>query len=233
MRSIQPPRDSALPNAQAFVRFPINGITADTIYVAGGGQPNASKPWVVREGNVMRMAVVVPFQPRAFHVVDRTGGFITGFSSEYLLRRTTNGRDTVALFGRDWSPTPVSSEEKTRIAEQRIAEVAANNTGEIAEATLRASFDPSYIPDVRPAFEGVWVDASGRTWVRLGESDTTKVFFDLYDQKGRWLDVLSVPASDWPKSPWIPIALGKQVIAVPLEGDDGRPLVRVFRIERR
>ena len=32
---------------------------------------------------------------------------------------------------------------------------------------------------------------------------------------------------------WIPFAAGKQEIAVPLEGADGRPLVRVFRIERR
>ena len=158
---------------------------------------------------------------------------MTGFSSEYLLRRTGTGRDTTALFGREWSPSPVSPAEKSRIVEQRIAEVRADNFGDIAESTIRASFDPSYIPDSRPAFEGLWVDAAGRTWVRLVNSDTASVLFDLFDADGRWLDVLSVPARDWPQSTWSPVALGRNEVAVPLEGDDGRPLVRVFRLERR
>jgi hypothetical protein len=233
VRSIKQPPDSTLPNAQTFVRFPLNGTSADTIYIAVNGNSKDAKPWLVREGNRVRMGVVVPFQPRAFHIVDPVGRFVTAFSTEYMLRRSTDGRDTVALFGRDWSPTTVSMDEKKRITEQRIAEVAANNAGDIAESTIRAAFDPTYIPDVRPAFEGVWVDGSGRTWVRLGERDTTRVYFDLFDADGRWLDALSVPATDWPKSPWIPFAAGKQEIAVPLEGADGRPLVRVFRIERR
>lgn len=232
IRSILPSPDSALPNVQAFVRFPVNGTTADTVFVPGGGRKDASKPWVVREGDLVKMSVVVPFQPRALHAVDRSGTFVTGFSSEYLLRRSSTGRDTTALFGRAWSPSPVSDAEKIRIVEQRIAEVRANDD-ELAESTVRAAFDPSYIPDVRPAFEGLWVDAAGRTWTRLVSSDTAIVQFDLFDADGRWLDVLSVSASDWPRSTWSPVALGRNEVAVPLEGDDGRPLVRVFRIERR
>jgi hypothetical protein len=117
--------------------------------------------------------------PRAFHVVDPVGRFVTGFPSEYMLRRSANGRDTVALFGRDWSATAVPLDEKRRITEQRIAEVVSNSAGDIAESTIRAAFDPTDIPEARPAFEGIWLDGSGRTWVRLGESDTTRVFFDL------------------------------------------------------
>jgi hypothetical protein len=100
IRSITQSPDSTLPNVQAFVRFPVNSATADTVFVPGGGRPDASRPWVIREGNRTRMAVVVPFQPRAFHAVDRSGGFVTGFSSEYMLRRSSTGRDTTALFGR-------------------------------------------------------------------------------------------------------------------------------------
>jgi hypothetical protein len=111
--------------------------------------------------------------------------------------------------------------------------VHANNAGDIAESTIRAAFDPSYIPDSRPAFEGLLVDAAGRTWVRVVTSDTTTVQFDLFDADGRWLDVLSVPSADWPRSTWSPVALGTHEVAVPIEGDDGRPLVRVFRMERR
>jgi hypothetical protein len=233
VRLTAPPPDSTLPNAQGFVRFPVNGDAADTVFVAAGGPSQSSRPWNIREGGRTRMTVVVPFQPRAFHTVDRMGGFLTGFSSDYLLRRSTDGRDTVSLFGRDWSASPVSASEKARIVDQRVAEIFANNNGEIAEATIRAAFDPSYIPDARPAYDGIWVDAAGRTWVRQVPADTSRVLFDLFDAKGRWLDVLSVPASDWPRSTWTSIALGKQEVAVPLEGEDGRPLIRVFRIERR
>jgi hypothetical protein len=139
------------------------------MYVAVAGPTGESRPWVVREADRVRMSVIVPFQPRAFHVVDRTGGFVTAYSSEYLLRHSSDGRDTVALFGRDWSPTAVSAEEKSRIAEQRVEE----------------------------------------------------------------LDVFTLSASDWPRSPWSPVAFGRDEVAVPLEGSDGRPLVRVFQMKRR
>lgn len=224
--------DSAKPNAQRYVRFPVNAKNADTVDVVAGGQASESKPWLVREGTRVIMGVVVPFQPRAFHAVDRSGAFLTGFSGEYMLRRTTNGTDTTALFGRTWTPTSVNADEKAAIVEQRIAEVHAGNR-DLALSTIRASFDPSLIPDSRPAFEGIWVDADGRSWVRRTDRDTTAAQFDLFDQRGRWLDVLSIPASDWPESPWIPVALGRHEVAVPLEGDDGRPLVRVYRLERR
>jgi hypothetical protein len=223
--------DSSRPNVQRFVRFKVNEQVADTIDVDAGGGSVDSKPWVVREGNRMIMSVVVPFQPRAFHAVDRRGGFLTGYSSEYMLRRTQHGADTVGIFGRTWTPTGVSREEKSAIVEQRIAEVHGNNR-DMAQSTIRASFDPAQIPDSRPAFEGVWVDAEGRSWVRRTERDTTNVRFDLFDERGRWLDVLGIPSTDWPASPWIPIALGRREVAVPLEGDDGRPLIRVFRLSR-
>lgn len=232
VRSILPPRDSTLPNAQAFVRFAINGTAVDTVDVPAGQRRETPRRWVVREGNVMRMTVPVPFEPRAFHAIDPSGGFVTGFSSEYLLRRSATGLDTTALFGRDWSPTSVSATEKTAIVERRVAEVSANNS-DIAPSTIRASFDAASIPDTRPAFEGLWLDADGRTWVRRTDADSTVVRFDLFDRQGRWLDVLSIPAGDWPRSSWIPMALGKREVAVPLEDEDGRPLIRVFRIERR
>ncbi len=225
--------DTALPDVQAFVRFPLGGAEAETVFVADGGRAGAGAPWVIREGGRVRMSVVVPFQPRAFHAIDPTAGLVTGFSGEYLLRRTTTGSDTTAVFGREWSPSPVSGAEKARIVEERIAEVYRNNAPDIAESTIRAAFDPSYIPDTRPAFEGLWVDAAGRTWVRRGDTDTTRVAFDLFDQVGVWLDVIEVAAADWPRSTWTPIALGREQVAVPLEGEDGRPLIRVFRLQRR
>ncbi len=231
-RVLVPNPDSAKPNAQRFVRFGVNETTADTLEVIAGGTIGESKPWLVREGDRILMSAVVPFQPRAFHAIDRSGSFLTGYSGDYVLRRTTNGSDTTAFFGRTWTPTSVGADEKAAIVEQRVNEIHANDS-DVALSTLRASFDENLIPDSRPAFEGIWVDAEGRTWVRRTDRDTTTVRFDLFDLQGRWLDVIGIPANEWPKSAWMPVALGRREVAVPLEGDDGRPLIRVFRLERR
>jgi hypothetical protein len=150
-----------------------------------------------------------------------------------MLRRTSNGLDTVSVFGRTWTTTPVSAVEKARIVEERVAEVRQTAGSDVAETAIRAAFDPAMIPDVRPAWDAFWVDAAGRTWVRVGSSDTTIVEFDLFDERGRWLDVLRLDAEGWPRSTWAPLALGRDRAAVILEGEHGRPLVRVYRIERR
>jgi hypothetical protein len=165
--------------------------------------------------------------------VNPAGAFVTGFSSEYILRRTSDGRDTTALYGRDWTTTPVSGADKARIVDQRVEEVRQNAGADVDAAVIRASFDPAMIPDTRPAYDGFWLDAAGRTWVRLGSADTAVVEFDLFDEQGRWLDVIRVDAAGWPRSTWAPVALGRREAAVILEGEDGRPLVRVYRIEQR
>jgi hypothetical protein len=232
VRSIMPPPDSSWRNTQAFVRFPINGTGADTVFVPVGRTSVESRPWLVREGNQVRMAMTVPYQPRAFHGVDPLGSFVTGWSSEYVLRRTSNGIDTLALFGRDWTAEPVTSDDKQRLVEQRLAEVQAGSGSGVSEEALRTSFDPSYIPDQKPAYETWSVDAAGRTWVRRTADGSDMVRFDLFDLEGRWVDVVSVPQSGWPASAWRPVAWGRDAIAVILEGADGRPLVRVYRIER-
>lgn len=231
-RAMQAP-DSTLGNPQAFVRFPVNGSTADTIVVAAGHRGEESRPWIVREGNRIRFTSTVPLQPRAYHTVNPAGAFVTGFSSEYILRRTSDGRDTTALYGRDWTTTPVSGADKARIVDQRVEEVRQNAGADVDAAVIRASFDPAMIPDTRPAYDGFWLDAAGRTWVRLGSADTAVVEFDLFDEQGRWLDVIRVEGSGWPRSTWAPVALGRREAAVILEGEDGRPLVRVYRIEQR
>jgi hypothetical protein len=233
VRSILQPPDTIWRNAQGFVRFPMNGRTADTIFVRERQDVTPARPWLIREGNLIRMAVAVPYQPRAHYVVDPTGSYLTGWSGDYLFRLTRDGRDTVALFGREAEPLAVSAAEKQRLVDQRIAEVREGNRSGPSEAELRAAFDAAAIPDVMPAYEGVAVDAAGRRWVRRTSADTMTVRFDLFDQSGRWLDVVDVPAAGWPRLAWASVAWGMTEAAVTLEGDDGRPLVRVYRIERR
>ncbi|HSA58025.1 MAG TPA: 6-bladed beta-propeller [Gemmatimonadaceae bacterium] len=236
VRSINQPTDSTLRNAQGFVRFSINARTADTIFVLERQDAVAGKPWLIRENvggrTLTRMAVGVPLQPRAHYAVDPTGGFVTGWSADYVLRVTRSGRDTVALFGREYAAEPVSNAEKQRIVEQRIAEMREGNRNGPSEEALRASFDAALIPDTRPAYDVFAIDAAGRRWVRLAPTDTNTVRFDLFDREGRWLDVVQVSQSGWPRTVYAAAAWGRNEVAVILEGEDGRPLVRVYRIVR-
>jgi hypothetical protein len=232
VRSMSQPSDSTWRNALGFVRFPLTARTADTIFVLGRQDTGPTPSWIVREGNRMMMSVAVPLQPYAHTAVDPTGGFVTGWSGDYLLRATHDGRDTVMLFGRRWTPEPVTGTDRQTIVDHRIAEMTADGNGP-SEATLRASFDVSMIPDKRPAYDGIAVDAAGRRWVRRTAADTATVQFDLFDHDGRWLDVVAVAAGGWPRSTWASVAWGRDAVAVVLEDAAGRPLVRVYRIRHR
>lgn len=235
VRSIMSAPDSTLENTQGFVRFPLNGADADTLFaVERQGTPEA-KPWLVRDGDRMVMSVGVPMQPRLTFAVDPTRGLLTGWSGDYVLRASTDGRDTVALFGRPPSPSAISDAEKQSIVDARVASMQSDNFAGVSEQVLRTAFDPAAIPDSRPAYETFTVDAAGRTWVRrvADPSDSSTTAFDLFDAEGRWLDIVRVPAAGWTATAWGPSAWGRDAIAVVIEGEDGRPMVRVYGIGRK
>lgn len=219
--------DSITGPRQGYIRFSLNGATLDTVYVSE--HPRASLRWLVREGKNIKFEMLVPYQARDVHAVDPNGGFVTGWSGEFMLRATKGGRDTVRLISRPEVIGTVSAEEKNAIVEEAIAGV----KGQAPEQVLRESLLASAIPDKRPAFEQVHVDASGRIWTRRTETDTTKVSFDLFDKDGRWLDVVSVAANGWNKVWWQPVSFTRDRVAVLVEDADGRPAVLIYRITRR
>jgi hypothetical protein len=221
------PPDSAFGPFQSYLRFSLDGASADTVRLPE--RPKADRSWIVREGKNVKFEMQVPLQPRDRHAADRLGGFVTGWSGEYLLRFTRNGPDTTLLFGRPMPDGTVSAAEKSRIVEQRIAD----NKEYTPEAVLRASLLASAIPDQRPAYEQLTVDPEGRTWVRLASGDTTRVHFDLFDHDGRWLDQLAVPQAGWNREWWQPVSFASDRVAVLVETDDGRPAVLIYRLQRR
>lgn len=190
--------------------------------------------WEVRDGDRMQMTVTVPLRPRELQVADPRGAFVTAWTGDYLFRATSDGRDTVALYGRPFSPIAVAASEKREIVDTRVAEMLAGaGPGMVPEQTLRSAFVVDFIPDERPPFERFDLDAAGRTWVQRSYADTSAMEFDLFDTDRRWLDVVRVSGSLWPSSTWTPVAWGRELVAVPAEDEDGRPLVRVFRVTRR
>lgn len=221
------PPDSTKPPRRGFIRFSLDGTALDTAYLPE--HPKSDKRWLVREGKVVRMEMLVPLQPQDMSVADPVGGFVVGWSGEYQLRATRNGQDTTMLFSRPRPSGSVSAAEKQAIVDERINA----NKQYTPEPVLRASLLTSAIPDERPAFDQIAVDRSGRRWVRLSTSDTTTVRFDLFDPNGRWLDIVSVPQSGWNRQWWQPVFWAKERVAVLVMDEEGRPAIKVYHIIHR
>ena len=219
--------DSLAGPRRAYIRFSLDGASLDTVYLPEHARGDAR--WLVREGKMIKFEMLVPFQPRDVHAVDPFGGFVTGWSGEFKLRATRNGRDTVRIISRPDVRGTVSTTEKNALVEAAVLE----QKGQAPEQVLRESLLASAIPDQRPAFEQLHVDGSGRIWTRRTQTDPATVSFDLFDKDGRWLDVVSVPAKGWTKTWWQSVSFTRDHVAALIEDADGRPAVLVYRITRR
>ncbi len=221
--------DSTADPSQGFVRFTMTGSSLDTVRIPE--RPKAVG-WTVRQGDRVNFTRLVPLTPRDLHAIDRRGDFITGWNAEYALRTTRTGSDTIAIFGRIFTRDPVSPSEKQAIVDGLIAGDVAGG-GSVPEELLRQAFDPEMIPDHRPAFEAISTDMLGRRWIRVSTRDTTVARFDLFDPGGRWLDQVDVAAAAWARSIWQPPAFARDRVAVMSDDEAGRPLVHIYRIERK
>jgi hypothetical protein len=231
-RMMLPPDTITRKPRQGYVRFGMTGEATDTAIVPEVPEPDGLKQWMVTRGNQGMFMRQVPLRPRGVHAVDPTGGFVTGWSGDYTLVVSANGGDTAMVFRRPFTPEPVTPALKQALVDRVIAEFNDQEMG-VTEAELRTAFDPAAIPDQRPAFEGIWVDREGRRWVRLSSADTTTVQFDLFDREGRWLDQLRLSSTEWPREAWQPTSFSRDRVAVILEGEDGLPVIRIFRIVRK
>jgi hypothetical protein len=230
-RMMMPP-DSTKGPRQGYIRFGMTGEATDTAIVPERPEPEGLKQWMVTRGNQGMFMRQVPLRPRGVHAVDPTGGFVTGWSGEYVLVSSNTGSDTTMVFQRPFTAEPVGADLKQALVDNVIAQFN-DQEMDVGEDELRKAFDPTAIPDQRPAFEGIWVDRQGRRWVRLSTADTSSAKFDLFDREGRWLDQVSVPGSDWPREAWQPTSFSHDRVAVILEDDEGLPVIRIFRIVRK
>lgn len=220
-------QDSTRPNTQAMVRAHLDGSSLDTAWVTERPR-DEGKSWVVTQGKTMQFMMSVPYQPENVHGIDPVGSLLSGWNGEYLIRTSRDGQDTVALFGRAWTADAVTGAERSAIVERKIREQEGNGT---PEEVLRAAFKPEYIPDSKPSFISIESDPAGHRWIRLESADTLLVHYDVFDPVGRWLGPVSIPAALWGESYRRP-SWGRDRVAVIGEDEDGRPVVRVFRIQK-
>lgn len=174
----------------------------------------------------------VPLVPSVRVAIDGRGGFVLGWSGDYLLRRSSNGRDTLALFGRTTPDRPIMDEAARRTYAEEAARRDAAVEGLPVEQLL-AAYDPALLPERPELFDAVWVDRSGRTWVQRPAGSDGAIRLDLFDQEGVLLDEVSLPAGAWPAEPYHrPVAWQRDAVAVVVTTDEGYRLLR-YRVTRR
>lgn len=230
--SIAQAPDTTFPHSQGFLRIPATSGPVDSLWAYERKDIPEPPYWDIRQGDQLQMRMAIPHQPRVHFVPDPTGRLLTGWSGEYSIRESTDGRDTVAIFGRAWTPEPVAASEKQELVDEMIRRQLEGNRSGPDEATYRNAYDPSLIPNTRPAYGTIFVDRSGRRWLQLSSADTTQVQFDVFARDGRWLDTVRLPRSQWPATSFR-TSWGRGEVAVAMEDEDGLPLVRVFAIRER
>jgi hypothetical protein len=189
-----------------------------------------SRVWTIsanRGGrNVMTMMMPVPLTPRQFSGYNPDGGFLVGWSADYQVAVSPNGSDTSSVFGRSWTPQPVTDERREVEVEATLA-----NIGEgYDNAELRKSLNAGDIPATAPAFAALHVDQNGSRWIRLDTGlDTTTTRFDVFNPAGALLGTVAV-GSRLPM--YGRMAYGSDEIVVARENIDGIPVLARYRVRR-
>lgn len=211
-----------------YVRWTLQGAVVDTVWVPRND--SQTKSWTVRatEGGrvVSMMSTHVPLTPRVISTLNPDGGVVYGWSADYQLAVSGAGEDTSMVFGRSWSPVPVTAERKRFEVDAMIAQMGQGTD----EATLRQTFKPEDIPDTAPAYISVNVDREGHRWLRLDPGmDSTRSTFDIFNAEGVYLGALGV-------SPALPMygrtAFGRGELVVARENGDGLPVVVRYAIRK-
>lgn len=213
-----------------WLRFRPDGALVDTMFVPRLTMVE-QKYWTIRSGsgqNRMMMSMGIPFAPSQMSAYDPAGGFVAGWSGDYSLVVTRTGTDTAAVFGRTWTPEPITAQMKRDTVEAMVRRMTTQNRME--EGLVRGALNAGDIPDAMPAFLGLQVDGEGRRWVRLGATPAEGgVLYDVFDADGAWLGPVRVPArfSQWGPQHW-----GRDRVVLAITDDDGMPVIVVYRLER-
>ena len=210
------------PRGTPYTRWSLDGKVLDTVWVPY--RDENVKYWSVslKEGGktVSAMTTSIPFMPGQVHTLHPEGGVVYGWTGKYQVVRSRSGSDTARIFGRAWTPDPVTDERRAGEVESRIKQAGGDRWG---EANLRAAFNVEDVPTTLPAYQGLQVDRSGRFWVRRwAVSDTSRTFFDVFDSTGAYLGPVTAPVRMNPSGNQ---AWTREGVLAVIEDEEGRPTI--------
>lgn len=194
------------------------GNWTDTIRLAKPEEPPPDPPggyrWTIPGG--VRFAMV-PFWPRSAGDYDPRGVFWhkRPNESDYRIFRITPPADTTLVFESRRPAVPVTAAERDS-AIAALREQGAPN------------LDWSKIPAAKPIVQSLFVDESGRVWVRVTTPDTL-ITYDIYLPDGRYegTAVTSLNIPTW----WQPLVRGDLFYTIVTDELDVQYVVRA-RIRR-
>jgi hypothetical protein len=165
--------------------------------------------------------VIKPFLNQVISIIDRGGRMIWGNTATSVWYVMANGRDTSRIVRISDDPPSF-----TMAARDSVVRDIAERLPDLRQRFL-AIAKGSDLPDRLPAWREITEDGRGTLWITRYASDATISRFDLVDPSGRWIGSVAAPRGFGRA-----FAIGHDHVADLVEGDDGRPAVRIFRIDR-
>jgi hypothetical protein len=214
--------------AHRYLRFRIDGSAIDTLVLPPDRE---HRRWRLKTG-FGDWSTRIPFTPRRQVAAHPGGGLVHVWPAEYWLIRTRNGRDTVLLFGRAWTPAQVPESRRAAATDAIIAFVTQNrgNLGGVDSAEMAQQIHRDDVPTTAPAVLGLAVDWSGHTWAEVDPGlDTLHSHYEVFESTGTYLGPLTAPAHFRGRGATV---WADSSIYSLQETAEGEPIGRRYRIRR-
>jgi len=204
----------------------MDGTTADTLLMQPLDDFRKAKTWTVttkRGGNTMSMMMLAPMQPSTTFEPRIDGMIVSGHSSSYRFAVLRGATDTVRIFEASAPTLPISDAMRDTLFEK-----ATNNSDEATRKALRESAKKDDIPHTWLPWTHMSLDRAGRLWVTLPGDAGEITRMQVFDRNGYLLGDVPPPHR---KMLFDTSAWGRDRIAFLDEDDDGRPVIRTFRLQ--
>jgi hypothetical protein len=178
----------------------------------------APKTWTVIDGT-RQMSFTMPLAPAIADVFLPDGTLMYGVADRFEFFVTRNGRDTARIFGRsDQKPIPVAAgfidtTLTDLIKFQPLVQTVAK----------RSDFPANF-----PMWNSAAVDNKGFVWVSIGLSGRTPSSVGIFDPDGRYLGAAPLW---WERVDQMSFG-GGRMASIGYD-KDRRPVIRVYRVDRR
>lgn len=211
------PRDSG----RMYIRYALDRPTADTLYLPPRRE-GATRFWTFNQPGRGTSMYAIPLSPRQFEQADPAGGFLTANSIEFSAALSRTGRDTVRIFGKDWTPNPVPLPRRQALVDTVVSRVTI-----VSESEARKIANLDDVPASAPAFNGITNDGSGNYWFQIDPgTDTQHTYFEVFDSIGVYLGRVAGPS--WLVS--YQMTWAGEEMAITTEDAEGNPVVIRYRI---
>lgn len=163
---------------EVLIRYDSAGVVRDTLPLPAFAQAT----YELRNDGTLMQTAPVPFAPRLGWQLAPDGALWFGSTGEYrLVSRGVEG-DTLRIVEKDWTPLPVTAEERDeRLSADYLQEMKRRG----------ADIDPGRVPANKPAWGSFWFDDLGYLWVIPTQQNEGELIVDVFDPDGRFLGELS------------------------------------------